>query len=342
MAKLKVGVIGAGSIGNIHLGGYANAPGLVKISAICDPNPKRASEMGQKYGVGPEHLYPDYKSMLKNENLDAISVCTPNKFHYECAKAAIGAGCHTLIEKPMVLSNSEAKKLRQFASGRNVKTMVAFSHRFFRPNIAMRKALRKNAIGKPFMIRVRYAHSGPYPGWAQTKWFYNRDLAGGGALLDMGIHAIDMCQHLIGPITSVSANIGTLRKKIEVDDNAVLLLDFGPQKCFGYIECGWTSGPGFLGIEVHGDKGHIVSDFFAGATLQRGVTRPNGTTEQVTELLSDEVGSHWVFQMDQWTRYISGKKTEVEIPGLDEGASSLAIALSAQESAKTGRRISLK
>jgi predicted dehydrogenase len=206
----------------------------------------------------------------------------------------------------------------------------------------VKKALQKNLIGKPFMIRVRFAHGGPFPGWAQSDWFYSKKLAGGGALLDMGIHAIDMCQHLIGPVAKVTANMGTLRKKIEVDDNAVLLLDFGAAKCFGYIECGWTSGPGFLGIEIYGDKGNIVSDFFGGARMTRGVTRPDGTSENVTEDLSTDVGSHWGFQLEQWIKYVAGKKTDLVIPGLAEGATSLAVALGAQESAKTGKRIAIK
>lgn len=342
MPKLNAAVIGAGSIGNVHLTGYLKSPQFTTIHSICDITQARLDEMGEKFNVPAERRYRDYKKMLANEKIDLLSVCTPNKFHFECAAASINAGIHTFVEKPMVLTNEDAKKLRQIAAKANVKTAVAFSHRFHKPNLAVKKALQKNIIGKPFMIRVRFAHSGPYPGWAQSDWFYKRNLAGGGALLDMGIHAIDMCQYLVGPITSVSANVGTLRKKIEVDDNAVLLIDFGPLKCFGYIECGWTSGPGFTGLEIYGDKGNIISDFFGGARLTRGVTRPDGTSEMVTETLSTDVGSHWAFQLEQWIKYAAGKKTDLTLPGLEEGANSLAVALGAQESARSGKRVSIK
>src|SRR5690606_24156354 len=137
-----------------------------------------------------------------------------------------------LLEKPMVLTLKDAKALKKILDSRgdDVKFMVAFSHRFITPNIAAKKAIDKGVIGDPFMIRVRYAHSGPYPGWAQSDWFYSPAKAGGGAMLDMGIHAIDICQYFVGEIANVQAEVKTLRKNIKVDDNAVMLLDFGAKK----------------------------------------------------------------------------------------------------------------
>ena len=344
MPKLAVGVIGTGSIGNVHLTGYAAAPQLVTIQAICDINPKRLNEMGEKFKVPAERRYKDYKEMLKKEKLDVCSICVPNVYHYPCAAEAIKAGCNTLMEKPMVLTNEQAKDIKKLAARKKVKTMVAFSHRFHASNVAAKKAIDKGILGKPYMIRVRYAHGGPYPGWAQGDWFYSKKLAGAGALLDMGIHAIDICQYLVGPIKTVSANMGTLRKKIEVDDNAVMLLDFGPQmKCFGYIECGWTSNTGFTGIEIYGDKASMVIDLFADTVIRRGVTRPDGSSEVIEEKLKKaHEKTHWEFQMQQWINYVAGKKTATPIPGVDEGASSLAVGLGAIESSRSGKRFILK
>jgi UDP-N-acetylglucosamine 3-dehydrogenase len=344
MPKLAAGVIGAGSIGNVHLTGYAAAPQLVQIQAIAEINPKRLTEMGEKYKVPVERRYKDYKEMLSKEKLDLCSICVPNVYHYPCAAESIKAGVNTLMEKPMVLTNEQAKDLKKIAARKKVKTMVAFSHRFHGTNIAAKKVIDKGAIGKPFMIRVRYAHGGPYPGWAQSDWFYSKKLAGGGALLDMGIHAIDICQHFVGPIKTVTAHMATLRKKIEVDDNAVLMLDFGPQaKCLGYIEVGWTSGPGFTGIEMYGDKANLTVSFFGESVVIRGVTRPDGTTETVKEELKPvHEKTHWEYQMQQWINYVAGKKTIMPMPGIEEGASSLAVALGAIESSKTGKRFVLK
>jgi UDP-N-acetylglucosamine 3-dehydrogenase len=344
MPKLFAGVVGAGSIGNVHLEGYAKAADRVAIQAICEINPARLAEMGKKFRVPASHRYVNFVEMLMNEKLDLISVCVPNYLHFPYAAASIATGINTLIEKPMVLTNEQARELKRIAARKKVKTMVAFSHRFFQMNMQAKAIIERGEIGKPFMIRVRYAHRGPYPGWAQGDWFYSKRQAGGGALLDMGIHAIDICQYLVGPIKSVSAEVHTLRKKIQVDDNAVLLLDFGAKKCLGYIECGWTSGPGFAGIEVYGDKGSLILDLVNGPRHIRGQMCPDGTIKTVIEPLKLPEGGqdHWALQMETWVNYVCGKKTTTSIPGLAEGASSLAVALAATESSRTGKRVKLR
>lgn len=344
MPKLAVGVIGAGSIGNVHLTGYAAESKSVQIQAICDIRKERLDEMGDKFGVAPEHRYRDYRKMLSKEQLDVSSICLPNALHFDAAAESIRHGLHTLIEKPMVLTMKEARALQKLHAQNPVKVMVSFSHRFMPQNIIAKKMISQGKIGKPFMIRVRYAHGGPYPGWAQTDWFYRKKMAGGGALLDMGIHAIDICQYMIGPIKSVSAKIKTLRKDIEVDDNAVMMLDFGPDiKALGYIECGWTSGPGFAGIEIYGDKGTLILDIFKPGRWIRGVTRPNGTVETVDEqITTGKEKTHWPLEMESWVKYLFDKKTPTYIPGLEEGTSSLAVALAAIESSRSGRRIKVR
>ncbi|GIX44115.1 MAG: dehydrogenase [Candidatus Sumerlaea sp.] len=340
MPKIRVGVVGVGSIGDVHLAGYAAHPSLATIQAICDVNRARLDAMGEKYGVAPQHRYTKFEHMLEREELDCLSVCTPNCFHYPYAAAALDRGIATLIEKPITIRLEDAQHLAKIVARSGAKAMVAFSHRFIGMNIAAKKVLDSGGIGKPFMIRVRYAHRGPYPGWAQGDWFYRRKLAGGGALLDMGIHAIDICHYLIGPITSVSAEVKTLRKDIEVDDNAVLIVDFGPARALGYIECGWTSPPGFSGIEIYGDEGTLILDLVNGPKWIRGVTRPDGTTRTELRRLPVPKGpSHWPFQMDCWVKYVAGKRVPVALPQIQDGVRSLAVALAAMESSKTGKRI---
>ena len=344
MAKINVGVIGVGSIGNAHLEGFARQEKLVNIQALCDVNPKRLKEMGEKWKVAPEHLYTDRVEMLKKEKLDAVTIGTPNLYHYECAADAIKRGIPTMIEKPMVVDMKQAAALKRVAEKAGTKVMVAFSHRFAAMNLEAKKILDKGTIGKPYMIRVRYAHSGPYPGWAQSDWFYKKAIAVGGASLDMGIHGIDICQFFIGPIKSVMAEVHTLRKKIEVDDNAVMVLDFGKEaKCLGYIEVGWTSCAGFSGIEIMGDKGYICIDLVNGLSVTTGVTLPDNTRKmQVKQVEVKAELSHWEFQIQNFVLFAMGRKPLAGIPGITEGISSLKVGLGAMESSKTGKRVVIK
>ena len=344
MAKINAGVIGVGSIGNAHLEGFDSVSDKVNIQALCDINPVRLDEMGEKWKVAPEHRYTDRAKMLKNEKLDVVTIGVPNLYHAEVAVDTIKAGITTMIEKPMVVDMKQAAAVKRAQAKSGSKVMVAFSHRFNPMNIAAKKLLEKGVIGKPYMIRVRYAHGGPYPGWAQSDWFYKKDIAVGGASLDMGIHAIDICQYHIGPIKSVAAEVRTLRKDIEVDDNAVMVLDFGKEAaCLGYIEVGWTSCAGFSGIEIMGDKGYMAIDMENGVSVTTGITLPDGTRKLKTEKIdTGDNQSHWIGQIQNLVQFAMGKKTGTGIPGIEEGISSLKVGLGALESSKTGKRVVIK
>ena len=342
MSKLKIGIIGTGSIGNAHMEGFAECKDLGKIHAICDLTPARLNEMGEKFGVPAERRYSDYKEMIAKEKLDCVSVCTWNCYHFEIAAACMEAGIPTLCEKPMTIDIDDARKLRDLARKTGVKNMVAFSHRFGPHNIAVKQLLDNNAIGQPFMIRIRFAHGGPYPGWAQSDWFYDPKRAGYGALMDMGIHALDLMKFFIGDIEKVTAMMATLRKDIKVEDNALVLCDFGAEKkCMGYLECGWTTKPGFTGIEIYGDEGTIIINNITGENeLIHGVVDPSYNVNIVRDKIElPDLPGGWMVQPRAWLEYLAGveKKTyPYPIPTFEEGFNSVVVGLKSVEAAQSG------
>ncbi|MCP4641940.1 MAG: Gfo/Idh/MocA family oxidoreductase, partial [bacterium] len=179
--KLKVAVIGGGAIAQgCHMPGYAKSK-AADLAAFADPVAKRHKEVTQLFpGL---RGYKDYKEMLKTEQPDVVSVCTPNKYHAECTIAALRAGCHVLCEKPMAATLKEADRMTAAASKARKKLMIGFTHRLFTGPMQCKELLRRKALGKPFMIRVRFAHGGPYPGWAKdAKSFYDPKIAIGGAM----------------------------------------------------------------------------------------------------------------------------------------------------------------
>jgi predicted dehydrogenase len=190
------------------------------------------------------------------------------------------------------------------------------------------------------MIRVRLAHAGPYPGWAKNDWFYRPRLAGAGALLDMGIHAIDQAIWHLGPVRSVQATARTLRKNIQVDDNAVLLLEFERTRALGYIEVGWTSRAGFNGMEIMGDKGCIVENYAGDLTLTTGRITPNMKKRPTMKTrVLDKTPQHggWSIEVPEVVRAL--RRGSDLGSGIDAGASALAVALAALKSSRTGRRV---
>jgi UDP-N-acetylglucosamine 3-dehydrogenase len=307
------------------------------LVAFCDPTAARHEEVLRKY---PKiRGYTQHRKMLREEQLDIVSICTPNKFHAAAVMDALAAGCHVLCEKPMAMTLAQSDKMIAAAKKARKKLMIGFTHRCLSGPQRCKELLKQKAIGKPFMIRVRFAHGGPYPGWAKGDWFYNKSVAGGGAMLDMGFHAIDLCLWLLGPITAVSGRADTLIKKIEVDDNAVMLLDF-KNGAMGYIEVGWTSKPGFSGLEIYGTEGSLICDYTKGLTLCGGKAsagRDSSTTW--TTLLEKSAEGGWDTEIDHWMDVVVGKK-KLTMNG-KAGRAALEVALAAYKSDRTGRRISL-
>lgn len=336
-SNYRVGIIGAGAIAQVcHMPGYARND-RADLAAFADPALARHKEVRQLFGELKG--YKDYRDMLANESLDVVSVCTPNKFHAEAAIAALKAGCHVLCEKPMAVTLKEADRMIAAASDARKKLMVGFTHRFFAGPRRCKELLAKKALGKPFMIRVRFAHGGPYPGWAKSDWFYKPDLAGGGALFDMGIHAIDLCLWLFGPVAAVSARASTLVRKIEVDDNALLMLEF-ESGALGYIEVGWTSKPGFAGMEIYGTDASLICDYRNGVKMVGGKAsagRDNTTEWQMLE--PKPAAGGWDIEIDHWLEVVRGKEN-LTMDGA-AGRAALEVALAAYKSSQTGRRIAI-
>lgn len=340
MAKKKIlraGLIGAGAIAQeCHFPGYKNDP-RVNLVAFADPAEERHGEVLEKFGkLMP---YTDHRKMLRESNLDVVSVCTPNKFHARHVIDSLSARCHVLCEKPIATTLREATRMIEAAKKARKKLMIGYTHRMLTGPQQCKELLAKKAIGKPFMIRVRFAHGGPYPGWAKNSWFYSKELATGGAMLDMGIHAIDLCLWLMGPITSVSAKAATLIKKIEVDDNAVLLLEF-KNGALGYIEVGWTSKPGFSGLEIYGTEGTLICDYVEGLKLCGGKASAGRDSHTKWTMLDKKPArGGWDVEIPYWIDVVQGKE-KLSMNGVS-GRNALAVALAAYKSSDSGRTVRL-
>ena len=333
----RVGVIGAGAIAQAcHVPGYAG-DARAEIVAFADPTAARHREMKKLCPAAKG--YKEYRAMLGAEKLDLVSVCSPNAFHAAQAIDALRAGCHVLCEKPMAITLKEADGMAKAATTARRKLMIGFTHRMLAGPMRSKAVLAKGTIGKPFMMRVRFAHGGPFPGWAKSDWFYDPAVAAGGALLDMGIHAIDLCLWMLGPIASVQAHAATLMKKIAVDDNALLLLEF-KSGALGYIDVGWTSKPGFSGFEIYGANGSLICDYVKGLQLCGGKASAGRDSHSEWSTLDPQpTRGGWDTEIGHWLDVVSGKKALTMDAAA--GKAALAVALAAYKSSKSGRRVSL-
>lgn len=247
---IKIGIIGCGGIATQHQRGY-QACENVEIAAGADVDLKKAVAM-----VGEDHAYASYDEMFKKVKLDAVSVCTPPKFHKDAVCAALNAGVNVLCEKPLAMNETESKEMVDCAKKNGKLLVTAFCHRFHEPVMIAKELIDSGKIGKPTMFRNRF---GGLADMTQV-WFSNPVISGGGTVLDTSIHSIDLFRYLMGNPSKVAGATKTADSRYKVEDCSLVLLQTA-DGVIGSIEASWTS-PGSANIiEIYGTEGAIMIDY---------------------------------------------------------------------------------
>ncbi len=187
--KLRIGIIGCGGIANgKHL------PALKKINevemvAFCDIVIERAKKAAEEYGVEGAKVYEDYNEMLKNEKLDVVHVCTPNNNHAPASVAAMEAGCHVMCEKPMAKTVAQAKEMLDCQKRTGKKLTIGYQNRFTAENTYLHEACKNGDLGEIYYAEAEAIRRRAVPTWGV---FIDEEAQGGGPLIDIGTHALDM------------------------------------------------------------------------------------------------------------------------------------------------------
>jgi predicted dehydrogenase len=190
--RLRVGVIGLG-IGRMHIEGWRQHPD-VDVVAITDADPARLATVGEQFGIAAR--YTGAAEMLAAEQLDVVSICTPNKFHKELTLAAFAAGCHVLCEKPMAMNADEGREMLAAARRAGKRLMINFSYRFSAQSRALKAQVDTGQFGEFYFGRTVWHRRRGMPGFGG--WFGQKALAGGGPLIDLGVHRLDLALWLMG------------------------------------------------------------------------------------------------------------------------------------------------
>ena len=230
---IRLAFAGAGFIANYHARAARRIPG-VELAAVVNLYDEPMTEFAARYGI--PRTYHKLDDLLADGGVDAISINTPNALHAPQAIAALQAGLHVLVEKPMAMNAAEAGAMLA-ASRQAGKTLMVGHCWRFDPEVRWLKAqVDAGKLGK--IIRTK--GYGVHANWGPAGWFTQKPLAGGGALADMGIHALDTARFLLGdPLpVSVYARIGTHYGTYDVDDTGLLLVSWD-NGATSYIESGW-------------------------------------------------------------------------------------------------------
>ena len=207
MEKVRLGIIGTGGISNEHLKWYKQNPN-VELVAFCDIDEERVHYMADRWGVPRERTYTDKDKMLAENKLDAVDVCTWNSAHAECAIAALNAGCHVLCEKPMAMNAREAQAMKDAADKNGKLLQIGFVRRYGWDADIVKEYIENGSLGEIYYAKATYLRRNGNPGG----WFGDITRSGGGPLIDLGVHVIDLVRYLIGNPKPVSAFGATFQK----------------------------------------------------------------------------------------------------------------------------------
>lgn len=188
--KKRVAIIGAGQVAETVHASYYQTREELELAAVCDPNLERANEFARENGFLA--AYDDAKTMFQREAIDIVSICTPNRFHFENVMLALQNGAHVMCEKPPAMTPEEAEQMAEEAASRGLVLAYDFHHRFSNEAQFLKK--EKARLGDIYVTRAQALRRSGVPGWGT---FTNKEIQGGGPLIDIGIHMLDVAMYVL-------------------------------------------------------------------------------------------------------------------------------------------------
>ena len=247
------GILGAGFVAGVHAKAIASMKNA-RLVGVFDPCREAAEKLAEKYGAC---VYPSEQALLDDAGVDVVCICTPSFAHATQAMAALRHGKHVAVEKPMALNTEEADRVLAVAEESGRQLTVISQLRFSEDIPRAREIVQSGALGKITLcsLYMKYYRSPEY--YSSSAWKGKLSTEGGGALMNQGIHGIDLLQYLAGPIVDAQGCVRTLVHDIEVEDSAVATLTM-ENGALGVIEASVCAYPGFdRRIEIHGDRGYL-------------------------------------------------------------------------------------
>ena len=344
--RVKIGIIGCG-----WAGGTLHLPALHSLSdaeviALADIDQERLNQVGDKFHITSRHT--DYRDIVENEEVDVIAVCVPASSHTEIALAALEAGKHVFIEKPITLSLDESEQLIERAKVSNSKVTVGFNLRSHRLVREARRIIREGALGKIESIRTAWTsdvrHYRNMPEWR------NRREMGGGTIVEIGIHHFDLWRFLL---ESEVEEIFALTRSSEWDDqiavvNARMANGAIASSVFSELTCNNNE------IEIHGQKGRLLVSCYSfdGLEFQPILSLPGTISSRMKKVINTlrdlpkavssirNGGEFIASYRAEWQHFIHAIRNNAQVEcTLEDGMRAVQVVLAATQSASLGKPV---
>ena len=224
-ANLRVGVIGTGAFARAcHLPGIASHP-QAEVVMLCGRDAARTRALAAEFGIGATTL--DAAELCASDDVDAVTICTPNNMHRRHALLAVTHGKHVFCEKPLAFTVDEATAMAAAASRYKVVHQVGFTFRHLYGIEEMRRRLQAGDIGEPLALRINHQYFDGLSNGTAVRWQHTLHAAGGGVVRDTGSHLFDLARLLLGPVSAIQAELRcSARPGVDTDDIAMAGLQF--------------------------------------------------------------------------------------------------------------------
>ena len=342
--KVKVGIIGSQFEADIHAASFQMVPHEAEVVAVASPTPGNAAALAKKYGI--PRVFTDYREMLKEPDIEMVTIAAPNSLHAQMTVDLAQAGKHIVCEKPLAMTIAEGQQMIDAAKRHGVLLMYA-EELFFTPKYLKAKEMADaGAFGKVYLVKQSEKHFGPH-----SSWFWDVDRSGGGAFMDLGCHGIAFCYWFLGrpAIKSVYCQMGTYvhGDKTKAEDDSLCIIEFA-NGAVGMIENSWARRGGMDDrIEVYGEAGVTYANLHMGNALTTYSENGYGyavekapTTKGWSYPVFEE---HWNYGMPQemthFARCVRGKESP-QATG-EDGLVVLEALYAGYASAGEGRKIEL-
>ena len=269
--KIRMGIIGTGMIFNRHYNGIKGSPDA-ELTAICDANEKALRKKAQELDIPESHTFTDFKEMFDSGLIDAVSICTPNNTHVMIAMEALKRNIPFAMEKPVGVNDDEVLKLYEAVTEKGLKNMVCFTYRFKKAARFAKHIVESGAIGEIYHVYTEYIQDydlRPYS--LPTFWRFQKDVAGGGVVYDLGCHVMDLVTFITGlkyeSLCATTENVIKTRpdpetneeREVTTDDFCHMLTKFtsGASGVFSISKC-CAGRKNYQRIQIYGSKGAII------------------------------------------------------------------------------------
>jgi myo-inositol 2-dehydrogenase/D-chiro-inositol 1-dehydrogenase len=342
--KVKVGIIGSGFEADIHAASFQIFPEEAEVVAVASPTRGHPEALAKKYGI--PRVFHDYREMLKDRDIEMVTINAPNDLHCAMTRDIAGAGKHVVCEKPLAMTLEEADEMIDVCKKQGVLLAYAEELLFTPKYVKAKEMADQGAFGKVYLVKQSEKHSGPH-----AAWFWDVERSGGGVFMDMGCHGIAFCWWFLGrpKIKSVYCQMGTHAHadRTKAEDNSICILEF-EGGAVGLIEDSWAK-PGGMDdcTEIYGTRGVTYADLHMGNALPTFSEPGYGyavekapSTQGWTYPVFEE---HWNYGLPQelrhFARAVRGKET-LRSTG-EDGRMVQEVLLAGYQSAGAGRKVEL-